>query len=139
MIILDTNLLSEPLKKKPDPAVLAWLDRQAPETLYLTTITLAELQAGIEILPVGKRRTALQEATTEAVAQFKARVLPFDQESAHAFGRVFAGTQAIGNPIHFGDCAIAAIAVRNRFTLATRNVREYKGAGVELINPWSEP
>jgi toxin FitB len=113
------------------------LDRQAPETLYLTTITLAELQVSIEILPVGKRRTALQEATTEAVAQFEARVLPFDQESARAFGRVFAGTQAIGNPIHFGDCAIAAIAVRNRFTLATRKVRDYKGAGIELINPWS--
>ena len=66
MIILDTNLVSEPLKPKPNAAVLAWLNRQAPETLYLTTITLAELRAGIEILPVGKRRTALQDATTES-------------------------------------------------------------------------
>ena len=139
MIILDANLVSEPLKPKPDATVLAWLDRQAPETLFLTTITLAELQAGIEILPVGKRRTALQEVTTEVIAQFEARVLPFDQECALAFGRVFAGTQAMGNPIHFGDCAIAAIAFRNGFTLATRNVRDYKGAGIELINPWSEP
>ena len=62
MIILDTNLVCEPLKPKPHAAVLAWLDRQAPETLYLTTITLAELQAGIEVLPVGKRRKALQSA-----------------------------------------------------------------------------
>ena len=139
MIILDTNLVSEPLKPTPDAAVLAWLDRQAPETLYLTTITVAELQAGIEILPVGKRRTALQEATTESVAQFEGRILSFDQVSAHAFGRVFAGTQAAGNPIHFGDCAIAAIAMRRGFVLATRNVRDYKGSGIELINPWNAP
>jgi predicted nucleic acid-binding protein len=135
MIILDTNLVSEPLKPTPDAAVLAWLDRQAPETLYLTTITLAELQAGIEILPVGRRRTALQAATTDLIAQFEGRVLSFDLDCAHAFGRVFAGTQAAGNPIHLGDCAIAAIAVRRGFILATRNVRDYKGAGIELINP----
>jgi toxin FitB len=139
VIILDTNLVSEPLKPKPDEAVLAWLDRQSPETLYLTTITLAELQAGIETLPAGKRRTALQNATTEMVAQFEGRVLAFDQDSANAVGRVFAGTQAAGNPIHFGDCAIAAIAVRCGFVLATRNVRDYRGAGIELINPWSSP
>ena len=139
MIILDTNLVSEPLKPKPNAAVLAWLNRQAPETLYLTTITLAELRAGIEISPVGKRRTALQEATTELAAQFEGRVLSFDQDSAHAFGRVFASTQAAGNPIHFGDCAIAAITIRRGFVLATRNVRDYKGAGIELINPWNAP
>ncbi len=139
MIILDTNLVSEPLKPKPNAAVLAWLNRQAPETLYLTTITLAELRAGIEISPVGKRRTALLEATTELAAQFEGRVLSFDQDSAHAFGRVFASTQAAGNPIHFGDCAIAAITIRRGFVLATRNVRDYKGAGIELINPWNAP
>ncbi len=139
MIILDTNLVSEPLKPKPDAAVLAWLDRQAPETLYLTTITLAELQAGIEVLPVGKRRQVLQETLTEVVAQFEGRVLSFDQDSAHVFGRVAAGAQAAGNPIHFGDCAIAAIAIRHGFVLATRNVRDYKGAGIELINPWTAP
>ncbi len=139
MIVLDTNLVSEPLKPKPDAAVLAWLDRQAPETLYLTTIALAELQAGIETLPAGKRRTELQAATTELVAQFEDRVLSFDQDSAHAFGRVCAGAQAAGNPIHFADCAIAAITLSRGFVLATRNVRDYKGAGIELINPWDAP
>lgn len=137
MIILDTNVVSEPLKPKPDDAVLAWLDRQAPETLYLTTITLAELQAGIEILPAGKRRMALHNATTELVEQFEQRVLPFDGDSVQAFGTVFAGTQRSGNPIHFADCAIAAIAARHGFVLATRNVRDYKGAGIELVNPWN--
>ncbi len=136
MIILDTNLVSEPLKPKPAEPVLTWLDRQAPETLYLTTITLAELQAGIELIPTGKRRKSLQDATAELAAQFEGRILPFDRDSAHTFGRVFAGAQAAGNPIHFGDCAIAAIAIQCGFVLATRNVRDYKGTGVELINPW---
>jgi toxin FitB len=139
MIILDTNVVSEPLKPNPDTTMLTWLDRQSPETLYLTSITLAELNAGIEILPVGKRRKALQEATTEVVAQFGRRILSFDQESAHAFGRVFASTQAVGNPIHFGDCAIAAITSSRGFALATRNVRDYKGAGIKLIDPWNAP
>lgn len=137
MIILDTNVVSEPLKPKPDAAVLAWLDRQAPETLYLTSITLSELQAGIEILPAGKRRTALQGVTSELITRFDGRILSFDHDSAYAFGRAFAGTQKAGDPIHFGDCAIAAIAITHGFALATRNVRDYKGAGIELINPWN--
>jgi predicted nucleic acid-binding protein len=136
MIILDTNVVSEPLKPKPSAVVLAWLDRQAPETLYITAITLAELQAGIDVLPVGKRRTALQEATLELIASFEGRVLSFDEPSARAFGRVVAGTQAAGNPIHFADCASAAIATRHGFMLATRNLRDYKGAGIQLIDPW---
>jgi predicted nucleic acid-binding protein len=136
MIILDTNLVSEPLKPKPAAVVLEWLDRQAPETLFITTITLAELQAGVEVLPTGKRRTALQAVTTELVAGFEGRVLSFDQDSARAFGRVIAGTQAAGNPIHFADGAIAAIAAMRGFMLATRNIRDYKGAGIELIDPW---
>jgi toxin FitB len=136
MIILDTNLVSEPLKPKPAAQVLAWLDRQAPDTLYLTTITLAELQAGVSVLPMGKRRKALQDATTELIAGFDGRVLSFDQDCAHAFGRVAAGAQAAGNPIHFADCAIAAIAATRGFILATRNLRDYKGAGIELIDPW---
>jgi predicted nucleic acid-binding protein len=135
MIILDTNLVSEPLKPKPAAAVLEWLDRQAPETLFITTITLAELQAGVEVLPAGKRRTALQAATTELVAEFEGRVLSFDQDSAIAFGRVIAGTQTAGNPIHFADAAIAAIAAMRGFLLATRNIRDYKGAGIELCDP----
>jgi predicted nucleic acid-binding protein len=81
----------------------------------------------------------LQEATAELVAQFNARILSFDQDSAHACRRVFAGTQAAGNPIHFGDCAITAIAIWRGFMLATRNVRDYKGADIELINPWNAP
>ena len=138
MIVLDTNIVSEPLKPKPDPEVLAWLDRQAPETLYLTTISLAELSAGVEILPVGKRRAALQQAVgVQVLSLFQGRVLAFDHDAALAFGGIAAKAQAAGNPIDFADCAIAAIATTHRFILATRNARDFKGTGVELLNPWS--
>ena len=138
MIVLDTNIVSEPLKPKPDPEVLAWLDRQAPETLYLTTISLAELSAGVEVLPAGKRRAALQQAVgAQVLSLFQSRVLGFDHEAALAFGRIAAKAQAAGNPIDFADCAIAAIATTHRFILATRNARDFKGTGVELLNPWS--
>ncbi len=142
MIILDTNLVSEPLRQKPAAEVLAWLDRQAPQTLYITTITLAELHVGVSRLPLGKRRKALQDATTDVIAGFRGHVLAFEQDSARAFGRVVAGRQAAGNPMHYADCAIAAIAAvaaMHGFILATRNVRDYKGAGIALIDPWHAP
>ena len=137
MIILDTNVLSEPLKPVPAPTVLDWLDRQAPQTLYLTTINLAELLAGIEVLPPGRRRTELQHALAiKILPLFEGRILSFDQKAADAFARINANAQALGNPISFADGAIAAITSAQRFILATRNVRDFKGAGIELINPW---
>ena len=137
MIILDTNVVSEPLKPLPEPAVLDWLDRQAPQTLYLTTVNLAELLAGIEALPQGRRRTELQHAlTTQVMPLFEERILSFDKKAAEAFARINAGAQALGNPISFADGAIAAIASAQGFILATRNLRDFRGTGVELINPW---
>lgn len=138
MIILDTNIVSEPLKPQPNLAVLEWLDRQAPATLYLTAINLAELWSGIEALPSGRRRAQLQHAmSTQVISLFEGRVLAFDQLAAEAFGRLHAGAQAAGNPIDFADCAIAAIATTQGFVLATRNARDFKGTGVELLNPWT--
>lgn len=137
MIILDTNVISEPLKPHPKREVLEWLDRQAPATLYLTTINIAELWAGIEILPAGKRRTQLQTSmATEVLPLFDGRVLAFDQDCAIAFARIAAKAQAAGNTIDFADCAIAGIAMTHRFILATRNSRDFKGTGIELLNPW---
>ena len=137
MIILDTNVVSEPLKPTPSKAVLDWLDRQAPETLYLTAVSLAELLAGIEELPQGRRRLELEQAVTRQIMPlFEGRILPFDTKAAGAFGKVRAGAQVVGNAIGFADGAIAAIAAAQGFALATRNVRDFRGAGVELINPW---
>jgi toxin FitB len=137
MIILDTNVVSEPLKPAPAQAVLDWLDRQAPETLYLTAVSLAELLAGIEALPHGRRRLELEQALTRQIMPlFEGRILPFDARAAEAFAKVRAAAQAAGNTIGFADGAIAAIAVAQGFALATRNVRDFRGTGVELINPW---
>lgn len=137
MIILDTNVVSEPLKPVPSLAVLDWLDRQSPETLYLTAVSLAELLAGIEALPQGRRRLELEQALTRQIMPlFEGRILSFDVKAAEAFGKVRAGAQAVGNTIGFADGAIAAIAAAQSFVLATRNVRDFRGASVELINPW---
>ena len=137
MIILDTNVISEPLKPLPEPAVLDWLDRQSPQTLYLTTVNLAELLAGIEVLPQGRRRAELQHVlTTQVIPLFEGRILSFDEKAAEAFARIHASAQALGNPISFADGAIAAIASAQGFILATRNVRDFRSTGVELINPW---
>jgi predicted nucleic acid-binding protein len=138
MIILDTNVISEPLKPQPEPAVLAWLNAQAPQTLYLTTVTLAELLAGIGAMPTGKRQLALKAALTEQVLPlFEGRMLAFDSPAAEAFARINALTTAAGQPISFADGAIAAIASARGFMLATRNVKDFKGTGVALINPWA--
>jgi predicted nucleic acid-binding protein len=138
VIVLDTNVVSEPLRSAPDPAVLAWLDRQQPATLYLTTVNVAELLAGVELLPVGKRRASLDGAIGgQVLTLFDGRILPFDLLAARAFARLNAAAQAAGNTIGFADCAIAAIASAHGFALATRNVRDFSATGVELIDPWT--
>ena len=139
MIILDTNVVSEPLRPAPDPAVLAWLDRQAPESLYLTTINLAELLAGIELLPAGKRRTDLKLALRgRMLPLFDQRLLSFDSSAAEAFAQLNALAQAAGSPVSFADGAIAAIAAARGFMIATRNVRDFSGTGVKIVNPWTD-
>ena len=137
MIVLDTNVVSEPLKLAPNPAVLDWLNAQEPQTLFLTAVNLAELLAGVEALPAGRRRDALALAlSTQVLALFGGRILPFDAKAAQAFATTNASAQAQGNTIGFADCAIAAITRANGFALATRNLRDFKGAGVSLIDPW---
>lgn len=137
MIILDTNVVSEPLRPHPDPQVIQWLDRQAPETLYLTTITLAELLSGIALMPAGRKRTGLQAALTEQLLPlFAGRVLPFDAEAATHHAHLHATARAAGRAIGFSDCAIAAIASAHGFAIATRNGRDFKGTGLQIMNPW---
>jgi predicted nucleic acid-binding protein len=137
LIILDTNVVSEPLKREPSAGVLEWLDRQSPATLYLTTISQAELLAGVLALPAGKRRTELQRVVNnELVSLFANRVLPFGERSAAAYAQVVTAANAAGNPIDLADAAIGAIALEHNFILATRNERDFKGTSVKLLNPW---
>ena len=138
MIILDTNVVSEPLKPLPHPGVVDWLNAQEPATLFITSINLAELLAGVETLPQGKRRDALAQALSNHVmALFDDRVLHFDTRAAQSFAACLAGAQVQGNPVGFADCAIAAIAKNKGFIVATRNVRDFLGTGVQVVNLWA--
>jgi predicted nucleic acid-binding protein len=138
VIILDTNVISEPLKPSPDPAVIRWLDRQSPATLYVTTISQAELLAGVSALPAGRRRTELRKVIDKELGfLFADRVLSFGERSAEAYAQVVPAANAAGNPIDFADAAIGAIAIEHNYILATRNVADFKGTSVKLLNPWS--
>jgi hypothetical protein len=139
MIVLDTNVVSEPMKPNANPAVLTWLDRQAAETLYLTTTSLAELLLGIEILPDGKRKKGLDSALADLISQlFGSRILTFDQTAAKAYAPIVGRARASGRAIATADGQIAAIAVARGFTVATRDTAPFESAGVSVINPWTE-
>jgi len=137
MIILDTNVISEPLKPRADPAVIRWLDAQDPDTLYLTTVNLAEVLIGIALLPAGKRKRGMELAAQSLQLKlFANRLLVFDREAAIAFALLGSRAAAKGYPISMADCQIAAIAAVHGFTVATRDTAPFLAAGVPVINPW---
>ena len=137
MIVLDTNVVSEPMKPKGSPAVEAWLDRQVAETLYLTATSLSELLVGIEVLPDGKRKEGLGAAFAELVTNlFGSRILPFDQRAAIVYAALVGGARTGGLVISVADGQIAAIAAVHGFTVATRDTEPFEATGVPVINPW---
>ena len=138
MILLDTNVVSEPMRPNPDPNVLEWLDAQIAETLYLSSISLAELLLGIESLPPGKRRKGLAAALDEQLhALFADRLLAFDRSAAEAYPRIVIRARRHGYAIAVPDAQIAGIAASRQFSVATRDVAPFEAAGVATINPWS--
>ena len=137
MIVVDTNVVSEPMRVKPSAAVVAWLDRQAVVTLYITSINLAELLVGIDARPAGRRRTGLRAALDDVLATFFGpRVLPFDADAAREYARVVTRAAARGHVLPVADAQIAAIAACHGFTVATRDAAPFRAAGVEVIDPW---
>jgi len=139
MILLDTNVISEPLRREPEPGVIGWIDAQALETLYLSAITVAELRSGIALLPAGKRRTGLLESLERRVLPlFTGRVLPFDLPCAQTYAELIAKAQKAGLAIAAADGFIAATAAANGHAVATRDTVPFEAAGVEVINPWGE-
>ncbi len=139
MIILDTNVVSEPMKRNGNPAVQTWLDQQAAETLYLTAVSLSELLLGIAILPDGRRKEGLDGALNELLARlFGSRVLAFDQRAAIAYAPLISRARIGGHPISMADGQIAAIAAIHGFIVATRDAAPFAAAGVSVINPWEE-
>ena len=142
MIVLDTNVLSEAMRPVPAAEVLHWFAKHAASSLYTTAITLAEILYGLELMPKGKRRTALQSQADEMFEEdFADRVLPFDTDAARMFARI-AGSRALANgtsgrPIAQREAQIAAIARSRGATLATRNTADFEHCGITLVNPWT--
>lgn len=138
MIILDTNVVSEPMKPQGNPAVRDWLDQQVAETLYLTATSLSELLLGVEILPDGKRKEGLAAALGELIGElFGSRILPFDHKAAAAtYAPLIRRARANGQAISVADGQIAAIATLHGFAVATRDTAPFAAAAVPVINPW---
>lgn len=137
MIILDTNVVSEPLKPNADPAVVAWIDAQVVETLYLSTISVTELRYGIAALPGGKRKESLRVSFDERILPlFESRILPFDMEAAEICAELRARARAAGQGIGTADSYIAGIAAAKGLTVATRDTQPFEAMGVSVINPW---
>lgn len=136
MIVLDTNVISEAMKPEPHPAVRAWLNDQAAETLYLSSVTLAELLFGIAALPPGKRRDGLTQILDGLLGLFKDRVLPFDTDAARHYAALAVAARSAGQGFPTPDGYIAAIAASRGFMVASRDTAPYKAAGIKVINPW---
>jgi predicted nucleic acid-binding protein len=137
MIVLDTNVLSEVLRPEPEPRVLAWLDEQPTNSVFTTAVTQGEILYGIRLLADGQRRRSLWEAATAIFNDdFAGRVLSFDTEAADHYAEISASRRAAGRPISQFDATIAAISCSHGATLATRNVKDFEGCGIDVVNPW---
>ena len=136
MIVLDTNVLSEPLKSSPAPKVMEWLDKQVADTLFMTTISRAEILFGVSRLPDGKRKAVLAAQIELVLELFKDRMLDFDAAAADHLAKIATHCEKIGRQAKAPDSYIAAIAAARGFAVATRDVRHFEHTGVPLINPW---
>jgi predicted nucleic acid-binding protein len=137
MILLDTNVISEAMKPAPERAVRDWLDAQTAETLFLSSVTIAELSFGIAALPKGRRKDNLTAALEGLLALFAARILPFDTAAAQRYGELAAKARIAGRGFPTPDGYIAAIAATQGFIVATRDASAFAAAGLKVINPWN--
>ena len=137
MILLDTNVVSEAMRPEPHPAVRDWLDAQAAETLFLSSVTVAELMFGIGALPKGKRKDNLVATLHGVLELFTARILPFDIEAARRYGDLAVKARAAGKGFPTPDGYIAAIAAAHGFAVASRDTSAFNAAGLSVIDPWT--
>jgi hypothetical protein len=138
VILLDTNVLLALMQTRPDPAVVAWLDGQASESVWTTAVSVSEIRFGIELLLPSRRRRALAEAFDAMLRDdLGGRVAAFDSAAAEEAAALAARRQRKGRPVELRDTQIAGIALARRAALATRNVRHFDGLDVNLVNPWA--
>jgi predicted nucleic acid-binding protein len=140
MFVLDTNVLSAIMGSRPVAEVAAWITRQPDEQLCTTSVCQAEILAGIAILPNGRRRQFL-DAAARAIFEddFGGRILPFDQAAASHYAALFASRREAGRPAGQADLMIAAVARAHGASLVTRNVSDFEGCGIPILNPWEAP
>ena len=137
MILLDTNVVSEAMKPEPHPSVRDWLDAQAAETVFLSSVTIAELLFGIGALPRGKRKDRLAAALDGVMDLFSARILPFDTAAARRYADLAVKARAAGKGFPTPDGYIAAIAAAHGFAVASRDTSAFNAAGLTIIDPWT--
>jgi len=137
--LLDTNVVSEWVKPRPNPGVIKWLATADEDRLFLSVATLAELRYGVERLPAGRKSAQLQEwLETELRSRFEGRVVVIDEAVATLWGKLLAKADAVGRPLGAMDGFLAATAAAHQMTLVTRNEMDFAGAGIKTFNPWSE-
>lgn len=136
MIVLDTNVISELQGRRHTERLLGWLDGYEIETLFLTTIAIAEIRYGIALLPEGKRRIALMATLERIEAEFDGRILGFSLGAAHFYGDISAKRKLSGHSMETKDAMIAAICLAHGATLATRNTKDFEGLDLKLVNPF---
>ncbi|HEX4312105.1 MAG TPA: type II toxin-antitoxin system VapC family toxin [Acidobacteriaceae bacterium] len=137
MIVVDTNVLSESMRERPEPRVAAWLDQRAEAEIFTTAITKAEILYGIEISPPGKKRSRWVTAAERIfIGMWSNRVLAFDGEAARHYAQIAAFRKACGREMQGADAQIAAICRLHNATLATRNIRDFEDCGIRVVNPW---
>jgi toxin FitB len=139
VILVDTNVVSEPMKTRSDKRVVAWLDRQKAETLFISTITVSEILFGVASLPAGRRRSRLGEAFEQEIRRlFEGRILSFDLAAARAYALLMSGALARGLSIPMADGQIAAVAAASGLAVATRDEAPFRAAGLNTVDPWTE-
>jgi predicted nucleic acid-binding protein len=139
MILLDTNVVSEVMKPEPDPAVRRWLNDQAAETLFLSSVTAAELMFGVGALPAGRRKDGFTAVLDGVLDLFAERILPFDTAAARHYADLAVRARAAGKGFPTPDGYIAAVAAAHDFAVASRDVSPFMAVGLAVIDPWSVP
>ena len=140
MYLIDTNIISELTKPAPNPAVVAWFANTSLQSVYISAVTLCEMQRGLALMPAGKRKNALKIATDAVIQEdFSQRCLSLDARCARVYGSVAAGQQQQGRACSAEDAMIASIALAHQLTLVTRNTKDFEGIdGLVMLNPWNE-
>lgn len=137
MILVDTNIISELMRPAPSAEVIAWLNAQNALDLFVSTVTIAEIEYGLKVLPEGQKRWSLQQKFEWFITQgFEQRTLDFTVDAAHHYADILAHRRSLGLPMSVPDAQIAAIARTHHFKLATRNIKDFEECGLELINPF---